>query len=305
MFNRIPQLGICILILGCLFSCSHETSYEGPVPGSVDTTKSGNFTAVINNNAWAAVLNTEDASLYQKLFSTITGTSSANIQIRISLDGTTTGQYVLNQHSGSYISYIDGNSGNTTPYTTYDGPDTSFAGGVVYVTAIDTVQKTITGNFQCKVFRNMDSHQQIITQGIFRQIPYLSTLPLAALGDTFQVKVDGVEWIPPSIGTSASSGQLTVLASERDGSKGASISMPLTISAGNFKMDPVAAIVFGLYKSPVTALLTSDTSGTLTILQNDALSRRIRGNFQFKAIDLTGVTADSALLSEGYFSLSY
>src|SRR6516164_8324493 len=121
--NRILKLGIFIVLAGTIHSCSHEESYEGPVPGTTDTAKSGNFTSVINNNPWEAVPNTEDASIYKNILTTVTGTGADNKQIRISLNGVSTGQYILDQHSGSYISYVDGNSGNTNPYTTYDVSD--------------------------------------------------------------------------------------------------------------------------------------------------------------------------------------
>jgi uncharacterized protein DUF6252 len=303
--TRVLKLGIFVVLTAWIYSCSHESSYEGPVPGSSDTSKAGNFTAVVNNNSWASVQSTEDASIYKNILSTITGTSSDNKQIRLSLSGTTTGQYILDQHSASYISYIEGNSGNTTPYTTYDGADTSLAGGVVNVTAIDTVNKTISGNFQCKVFRNMDSHQQIITAGIFSQIPYVVDLPLAALGDTFLVKIDGVEWIPPSNGASITNSGLTVAGSERDASKNVGLLMPINIPPGTYKLDYSAGVIFGEYSPNATTLLISDTSGRVTIIENNTLARRIRGNFQFIARDLLGSTPDSATISEGYFSLGY
>jgi hypothetical protein len=173
------------------------------------------------------------------------------------------------------------------------------------VTELDTTHKTISGNFQCKVFRNMDSHQEIITRGFFIKIPYVTSLPHAALGDTFQVKVGGALWIPPSNGTAVNASGVTVIGSQQDATQAASVTMPLTINPGNYKMDPTAGVVFGNYKSISSPLLTSDTSGTLTILENNALSRRIRGNFQFIARDLSGATTDSATLTEGYFSMGY
>jgi hypothetical protein len=306
MMNRILKLGILILLLGWITSCTRETSYEGPVPGSGDTTTHGNFTAVINNQPWAAVNNTEDGSIYMNLYMTVTGTSSDNKQIRIILNGTAVGQYVLDQHSASYIRYVDGNSGNTTPFTTYDGSDTSFAGGVVNITSIDTALKTISGNFHCKVFRNMDSQQEIITQGIFTKISYLIVLPLAALGDTLQSNVNGYSWFAPSIGVSFPANQIIVVGVERDASKGVSLFMPLNITAGTFKTDYSSGVIYGEYKpNASTAPLISDTSGTITIIENNALSRRLRGNFQFIARDLTGVTTDSAVLTQGYFSVGY
>ncbi len=248
--------------------------------------------------------NTEGASILAGIIN-ITGISSDNKQISITLKGTSTGQYILNQNSLSVLSYIDAGSSNNNAFTTNQGTDTSLAGGTVTVTVIDTVHKTISGYFTCKVYREMDSQQEIITQGSFTSISYVTTLPPAPLGDTFHVKVEGVEWIPPSMSAYLSSGNLVIGASASDASRTVGLVMPQNTIAGTYTLNFFVGIYFGEYSPDPATFLVSDPSGTITILENNTTTRRIRGNFQFPAVDLVSSASSPVALTEGYFSLLY
>jgi hypothetical protein len=302
MMKRLFIYVLFVSLSGAYISCSKEMSYEIPGGGN-DSTLAGDFRALINNVQWVASRSTESASIIGGLIN-ITGTSTDNKQISITLNGTKPGQYLMDQHSVNFLSYVDGNSGNTNAFTTNQGTDTSLAGGTVTVTSIDTVHKTISGYFQCKVYRNMDSQQELITQGSFTEIPYVTTLPLAPLGDSFHVLIDGVEWVPPSITATTNLGELIVAGSERDASRVVALVMPLNVAPGLYQLNYLSGSFFGEYSPNPSTLLISDTGGTLFIVENNPISRRIRGNFQFQAKDLTGGTG-AATLSEGYFSLVY
>ena len=285
-----------------LFACSKETSYEKSgllPPGST----AGDFTAKINNVAWSAADNQKGASIISGIIN-ITGISSDNKQISITLNGSATGTYLLDQTTLSAGTYVDGNSSNTFAYATNQGTDTSQAGGKVIVTEIDATNKTISGTFQFKVFREMDSQQQVITEGIFNKIPYVNTLPPASSTDTFFVKVGGVAWSPPSITATISSGSLVVAASEQNGSRSVGLVMPSTVTPGNYSMDFTAGTFFGEYNPNATTFLISDNTGALQIIENNTSTRRIKGTFQFTATDVSG-SGETAILTEGSFSVGY
>ena len=233
-----------------------------------DSTVSADFRATINQVLWVASPSSQGASILGGIIN-ITGISSDNKQISITLKGNSTGQYILDQNSFNVLSYIDAGSSNNSAFTTNQGSDTSLAGGTVTVTVIDTVHKTISGYFTCKVYREMDSQQEIITQGSFTSIPYITTLPPAPLGDTFHVKVDGVEWIPPSMTAYLGSGNLVLGASSSDATRTVGLIMPQNIVAGTYQLNFVTGTYFGEYSPNPSTFLVSDTGGTITILENN------------------------------------
>ncbi len=85
--------------------------------------------------------------------------------------------YPLNQTSASLAAYADIDSSDVYAFSTNQGSDTSQAGGTVTVTEIDPVGKTISGTFSFKAFRDIDSRQKTITNGVFTKIPFVTALP--------------------------------------------------------------------------------------------------------------------------------
>lgn len=222
----------------------------------------------------------------------------------MTLNGSTTGTYLLDQNSLSAGNFIDGNSSNTFAYATNQGTDTSQAGGKVIVTEIDATNKTISGTFQFKVFREMDDQQLVITEGVFYKIPYVTSLPPAVSTDTFFVKVGGVGWSPPSITATISMGSLIVAASEQNGSRSVGLVVPSAVTPGNYNMDFASGAFFGEYNPNSTTFLVSDNTGTIQIIENNTSTRRVKGTFQFPATDISG-SGQTAVLTEGSFSVGY
>ena len=289
---------MAILIVSLAFcACHKETSIESP------NALNGNFTALINGVQWVAADSTEGASILDGLIN-ITGISADNKQLSITLNDTIPGVYNLNQSTTSLAAYADNDSSGMYAFTTNEGSDTSQAGGTVTVTNIDKVNKTITGVFSFKVYRNVDKHQVLITQGGFYKLSYVSSLPPANGTDTMWASIDGTNWSAQSITASAVTTQLAISGSELNGSQAVSLIMPLNIIPGSYSLDYSGGMYIGLYNpTPTTALASS--SGTLVILQNNPTTQRISGNFQFQASDPLGLGNPSHQLSNGYFSVQY
>jgi hypothetical protein len=127
--------------------------------------------ATINGVSWAAADSTQTAVVSQGLV-TISGISTDGQEISITLNDTVVGLYVLNQTSASLAVYANLDSVGSYAYSTNQGADTAQAGGTVNVTAINLVDRTISGIFSFKVFRNSDGSQKDITAGVFYNIPY-------------------------------------------------------------------------------------------------------------------------------------
>jgi hypothetical protein len=289
------------LALLSIFACQKEKSFEKSTGNGGNA--GADFRAKINNVPWVAANNTRGASIIGG-FINITGISSDNKQISITLNGTSAGNYTLVQNSFNVGTFIDGNSVNTFAYATNQGQDTTQAGGTVVITEINATNKTISGNFHFKVFRDMDQQQLMITEGVFTNLAYITSLPPASTSDSFFVKVDGTGWNPPSITASISMGKLIIAASEQNASRSLGLVMPQDVTVGLHQMDFGTGNFFGEYNPNPSSFLVSDTSGTLTIIENNTSTRRIKGTFQFKANDQSG-GSQTAMLTEGSFSVGY
>jgi hypothetical protein len=128
--------------------------------------------ATIDGVPWAAGDSTESAIASQG-FVTISGISNDGQEISITLSDTVVGLYILNQTSTSLAIYANLNIVGGFAYSTNQGIDTTQAGGTVNVISIDPVNRTISGIFDFKVYRNSDSTQKDITSGVFYNIPFM------------------------------------------------------------------------------------------------------------------------------------
>jgi hypothetical protein len=153
------------IVLFSLFACHKYTSIGNSYGLPAD------MVATIDSVSWEAADSTQAAIISQGAV-TISGISSGGQEISITLNDTVVGLYVLNQTSASLAVYANLDSVGSYAYSTNQGSDTAQAGGTVNLTAINTVNKTISGIFSFKVYRNSDGSQKDITVGVFYNIPY-------------------------------------------------------------------------------------------------------------------------------------
>ena len=280
------------------FSCQKELSYEGtPIPHQ------GDFEAVVDGSPWVASDSAKGAIILGNVIN-ISGISVDNRQLSITLQDTVTGVYKLNQTSISIAAYADIDSADIYAFATNQGSDTSQAGGQVTITEIDKVNKTLSGTFAFKAFRNIDGHQKHITAGVFYKLPYTNSLPAALNTDTLTVTID-TAWKAQSIISSSISGQLVITGSTLSGTPSVSLIFPAYITTGSYALAPSnpanpSVIYIGLY-NPSSSVNLISQSGTLTILENNTTTGRIRGKFQFLAGDPPAT--QTAQLTNGYFSV--
>ena len=166
MIKKATIYTILALSAATLWSCRKETSLENGKGLPVD------MVAVIDGVQWQAIDSTQISSIVFGNIN-ISGSSADNQIINITLADTVIGTYVLNQSSNSLATYANLDS-SAYAYSTNQGSDTSQAGGTVNVTAIDRVNKTISGIFSFKVFRDVDGTQKKVTSGVFYNIPYVT-----------------------------------------------------------------------------------------------------------------------------------
>jgi hypothetical protein len=292
-----------LLVLGCCWAtgCKKETSIEN------GSTAGGNFTAVINGVPWAAAAGLQQATITLGLIN-ISGVSVNNQEISISITGTGTGAYVLNAQSPSLAAYANLDSTNLGAFTTSQNSDSTKAGGTVTITDIDTVHQTVTGTFSFNVYRSADGQERTITTGIFDQVPYTSSLPSANPTDTVTAAIDGGDWAGQSVQASVTDGTLTVLGALSNGSQSIALIFPAGAAAGTYSLtaNGVTPSYIAVYDQVANGVSSADpgTSGSITILGNNAGTQRINGTFQFVTTNPNQTNPNHAI-TNGYFSVYY
>lgn len=295
-------LYIGILLAGwSISSCKKETSIENSTAQTGAT-----FIATINGVQWAATANARQATVIQGLIN-ITGISSDNQEISITLTDTSLGKHVLTQQSTSLAAYADIDSSDLYAFATNQGTDTSQAGGEVTLTQIDQVNKTLSGTFSFKVYRDLDGRQKTITAGLFNKIPYTTSLPATSSVDTLQATIDANAWNGQSIEASINSGELSIVGASSSASQSIGLLIPANATPGTYPLDGSNPNYTGLYTmlSGGTASGAVATQGSITITQNNTATSRVRGTFQFTAVDPTGANTTPHTIANGVFSIYY
>lgn len=299
------RIGIYLLAALSIFlfftSCSKEKSVEiGQNPTAIGS-GSGVFKMKINGTQWEAG-NTAYASISGG-FIHINGKSKDNKAFIITLGDTLATTYVLSQGILNLAALSDIADLSGISYGTNEGTDTADAGGIVVVNNIDKVNKTISGTFRCKVFRDIDGSQKQITEGVFDKVSYnTSASPLGTTSktDTIRAKIDNTAWSAVGITSNAFGGSIIISGAAIDGVRSVSLSFPQDITPGTYDLNILSPV--GLY-FPTPATIYASESGNVTITEHNTTTKRIRGSFNFKATDQTG--SKSAQLTEGYFSVKY
>jgi Family of unknown function (DUF6252) len=299
-----------IVLSGIIILNSCQKEVDPSILGNTNNPATGNFKAKIDGTQWVA--NSATGASRMLGFITINGRSTDKKYVTIAVRDSGVHNYTLDENSLNVASYIDSNLTNTFNFSTNQGVNPGDAGGVVNITSIDAVNKTVSGTFSFRVFRQFDNTQRTLTEGSFTNIPYLTSIPPTSSTDTFRVKIAGTMWVPPVVVASKTPAlppqllpQITVTGTSSDGTKSVGMFMPDNIVPGNYTFDLFAGTYLGLY-NPDTNPNNSQgaMSGTLTILSHNTTTRRIRGNFNFHAEALLNPLLFTEL-TEGYFAVSY
>jgi len=285
-----------LLLVLFLASCSKEQSAE---IGTEPPVASGSLKMKIDGSQWVA--DQVVAASIIAGFINVTGKGKDGKTFIITLTDTIATSYVINQNSIGVAALSDSLEATPISYTSNQGADSLESGGTVTISSIDKINKTISGTFKMRLFRSSDSKHKVITEGVIDKLTYTSLLQEASKTDTFKVKINNTDWTGRSITGYAFGGGIAINATELDVSKSVGLTMPQNITAGTYDME-----MFGKYSAQynpsLTSYLVADT-GKLTIIEHNTLTKRIRGNFNFTAIDL--LSPASAQLTLGYFSVVY
>lgn len=301
MFKRLisfeTSLVALFFTLAFLPACQKEYdpgigSTPTPTPGG-----SGSFTAAINSTNWSA---TSKSATRQGGVIVLYGSSTDNKSIVLRVADSGVHVYTFHTQSSSNFGAYTDNAVGTNAFATNQWP-VDGAYGTVNITAIDTVNKTMTGTFNMKVYRAFDSLQRTITQGVFTKISYSVTSPPPSTTDSFRVKVNGAPFTYSTITAFKGFGMISVSAST-GAAPSVGITVPDNVTPGNYAFDIITYV--GQYNPSSTTFLAADT-GHVTILEHNLTTKRIRGTFQFKANQVFTHNPPDVQLTEGYFSAIY
>lgn len=286
-------------------SCQKEIDWSTGTPDAV----TGDFRAKIDGIQWVA--NSAAGAYRIGGLISISGRSSDKKYLTITLTDSGVHRYTLDDMSFNAASYIDSNLANPINFTTNQGVNPGDAGGTLEITSIDTVKKKISGTFSFKVFRQSDGLQRTMTQGSFTNLSYAITLPPTSGTDTFNVKIAGTLWTPPTVVAVKTpsmpplTSQIVITGTDATGSKAVGLFMPSDIIPGNYTLDFFGGTYIGQYNPDSNPSNSqASTSGTLTILSHNTTTRRIRGNFNFHAETILP-PIQTTELTEGFFSVTY
>ena len=156
---------VIYIVVVLLVGCHKFTSVENGKGLAAD------MVATIDGVAWQAA-DSATAAVVSQGQVTISGISADGQEISITLNDTVIGLYSLNQAPGSLAIYANIDSVGGYAWSTNQGVDTSQAGGTVNVLSFDRVNRTISGVFDFKVYRNADGTGKDITAGVFYNVPF-------------------------------------------------------------------------------------------------------------------------------------
>ena len=259
---------------------------------------SGSFTATIDGSKFVA--DKLAAAAIASGVIALTGLSANGEQIVLRVADSSVHQYTLNIGSATNAGVYSKDTAYA--FATNQGNSADQSGGTMTVTSIDTAKKTLSGTFSMKVYRQFDGKQKIITDGVFKNISYQTVaIPPANASDTFRVKVDGVDFPVFSVTGISVFGKINISASNQDVSKTVGISVPSGATVGTYTFSTFGPDYIGQYN--VGTSYMSASSGTITIVEHNTTTKRIRGTFNMNAAEIMG--SKTATLTEGYFSKSY
>ncbi len=302
----LKKYRIFFLLISCFAiftACEKEFSVENSLPGGGGGgggATQGSFRAKIDGVQWTANRGKAASRMSGRI--SIGGTSSdgKNMVLIVADSGVHNYQFVSTSTNAG--AYTDSSLAPIASLATNQWPVDSTYGNV-NITTIDEVRKTMSGTFKMYVIRSLDGIKRNITEGVFTDIPYATSLPPSSSTDSFTVKIDGVEFMETSIFGLPAMGNLNFSATNASGAT-IGITVPDTITPGTYALGSVGSQYIGQYNPNSSTFLVA-SPGTITVLEHNTTTKRFRATFSFSARPFGGVTPGSAELTAGYISAIY
>ncbi len=289
---------LLMAVLFSFISCSKELSKE---TDSGTQVVNGDFYATIDGTQWNA--DSLQSALVSNTGFSLYGLSKTGEQISMLLPELKTGSYTFNALSVP----VAISSNILTNTSTVFISNTGAAGGIVTISAIDSIKHLVTGSFSFTLINPLDNSRRSITAGIFNLVPYTvdtTSGGITSPSDTLEAVVGGTQFNSAQVGTSITNGSLIIAGISADGIEDIGLAMPPGVAPGSYDMDFATGTYYGIYNPSPAVTLLSQMNGTLTVISNDTVARRVIGDFSFIASPVSG-SGTTATITSGYFSVSY
>ncbi len=293
--KKFVYSGIAALVV-CLCACQKEYN-----PFEEENNLVGDFRAKINGVQWNANVGgaqREDGDII------ITGISADKKVLFMRMKDSGVHNYsfysVTSMTNTNAAGVVDSTLANVASFATNQF-DTAAIYGNVNITSIDTVNKKMSGTFSYKAYRMLDSTMKTVTEGVFTNLSYTTEPPPPSGTDSFRVKIDGNPFSYNLLIGYKGFGMINIAAST-GAAPSVGITVPDTVRVGTYPLGDFDYV--GLYNRTDTTHLSADT-GSVTILEHNITTKRIRGNFHFLANKAFTHQPPNYQLTEGYFSVKY
>ncbi len=323
MFKFVKS-SVLALALFAMCACGKEKSFEVPGSTGVPNNVNGKLSMTIDGKGWIAdrfAVASSDQGV-----TAIFGQNTQGKSLVITLLGSTTGEYVLNQNSLHAAAWTDSTETSRVAYTTNQGVNPVDAGGIVNVVKIDAVKGTISGTFQFNLFRDMDNGRKTVIDGVFQDLPLNGSATGGGngpggngsgnngggnngggnnggvpTGSNMTVSIDGAAYTPKIVSGSTLQDRLILSGVDTDGTKMITIQVASNITPGTYGLGGATGNI-AFYNAAALEAYIAD-SGKLVITEHDKNAKRIKGTFEFNGINpLTNATRK---LTKGSFSIDY
>ncbi|HMO62290.1 MAG TPA: DUF6252 family protein [Ferruginibacter sp.] len=281
---------------GCTFSV---------IVNAAPVSSTANFRAKIDGTQWEATRYAQGSRVGGIINISGLGLDKKNITITVQDSGVHKYTLAWDNSSMGAGAFMDSTLADVTAFSSNAGDVPSQGGGELNITAINETSKTMSGTFNFKARRLTDNTFRTISEGVFTNIPYATTLPAGSTKDTFTAKIDGVNFVPTLVIGIKNSilSNIAISGSDASGTKTVAVYFPENITAGNYTLGSMFGSQYGQYNVNSSTFLVSN-SGSLEILFHDPAAKRIRGRFSFNAEPFLSSGA-TAQITEGYFAVTY
>ncbi|MCK9254611.1 MAG: hypothetical protein GX793_05640 [Bacteroidales bacterium] len=286
--KRILLLSFILIILIFTYSCKTN--------GGDTTTKPSMF-CLVNSINWRspepkAVLSENSIKIY--------GTSANGQTIILNVGSDKVGEYSTNELTGTYAEFIPNTSSSSSKYSTSDNEN---AYGNIKVSSINEEAKTMSGSFSFKAYRNTDNSFKTISEGVFSNIPYqFYSLSDSTVFQNIFVYNDGErQWNAKDITAQKNDTALIIFADcdRNEAWQSITIWMPPTISAGVHYITEEGPVYAKFQKGFYTF---NAKNGSITIVENNSTTKKIRGSFFFNYIN---ENQENIAISDGQFEVKF
>ncbi len=253
------------------------------------------MTALVDGSTWRCPEPNARVSENQII---VYGTSAEGQTIQLTVFAGEKGVYTLNaanMHEGKLIP-------NTSAYATiYSTSYNDGGSGQVRITSINEDDRTISGNFNFRAYKESDAGNKTVTNGEFTKIPYkyINTIDTTQVNNMLTSIIDGTDFVATSVVSVLSDGIIEIKGTRSDSFQSITLFIPEEQSTGIFNIDPINGPIMANYQSSLSPMPA--TAGSCTIAEHDTESNIIRGTFFFN-VDNDEETIE---LQNGYFEVQY